>query len=60
LIAQGAHDVVVRRVDNLEPPATLAAGLTAFPRCFLTTVHAVRKVLPPFYDLGPRSVRQEV
>lgn len=59
IAAQGAHDVVVRRVDGAEPPATLAAGLTVYPREFATTVHAVRKVFPPFYDLGPRSVRQE-
>lgn len=54
----GDHDVVVRRPDGSES-ATLTDGLTAHVRQFLTSIHAVRKIQPPPYRVGPRSVGQE-
>jgi hypothetical protein len=37
----------------------LSAVLEVAAQQFYTTVYAVRQVLPPYYDTGPRNVEEE-
>ncbi len=54
----GTYDVFVRLTDNSDSDSLVAVFQT-FPKGFETSVYDLRRVLPPYYLVGPRSIEQE-
>lgn len=54
----GLQHVFVRRKDNTRS-GILANALEIFPRGFETSVYDMRRVMPPFYFVGPRTIEEE-
>jgi hypothetical protein len=55
LLDPGVYDVVVTNTDTSEEH-TLAAALTVRPRNYQTEVFAYKKLMPPRFRAGARSI----